>query len=242
MKIKLLKNQELSHRDRQSMYNLLKTHFEGIKLEVFTQDLREKNWVLLLKDEHSEELKGFSTFLIYQTEFAGEVINIVYSGDTIIDPSAWSSLALPRGWIAAIKYVHQTFNEGKLYWLLISSGYRTYRFLPTFWQDFYPRYDVGTPEKMLALKNFLAQSHFKDYYNAKTGIVRFSEPQILKEGLRGVPENRLSDPHIRFFVEQNPGHFQGDELVCLTEISPENLTPAGKRMWFSNTILNLGGA
>jgi hypothetical protein len=28
----------------------------------------------------------------------------------------------------------------------------------------------------------------------------------------------------------NPGHANGDELACLTEISRSNLTPAGERM------------
>ncbi|MDJ0694121.1 hypothetical protein [Mastigocoleus sp. MO_188.B34] len=44
----------------------------------------------------------------------------------------------------------------------------------------------------------------------------------------------MTDPHIEFFDRMNPGHLNGDELVCLTEISETNLTPAGKRMWFAS--------
>jgi hypothetical protein len=240
MKLQFLRIDSLSESDRHAMYDLLKTHFEGTKLEVFQADLEQKNWVILLRDEQLEVLKGFSTLLMYQTEFAGEAINVVYSGDTITAPSAWSSLALPRGWIAGVKQLRQVYNQGRLYWLLICSGYRTYRFLPTFWREFYPRYDVPTPTSISALMNFLARTQFKQCYDESKGIVRFPHPQVLQESSRGIPENRLADPHVRFFAQKNPGHLQGDELVCLTEICQDNLTPAGERMWFSKTLEAIG--
>ena len=37
-------------------------------------------------------------------------------------------------------------------------------------------------------------------------------------------------PLVRFFAAKNPGHLQGDELACLTEITRPNLTRAGERM------------
>ena len=40
----------------------------------------------------------------------------------------------------------------------------------------------------------------------------------------------VPDPHIAFFLERNPGFVRGDELVCLTRIDEQNLTPAGRRM------------
>jgi hypothetical protein len=79
--------------------------------------------------------------------------------------------------------------------------------------------------------HFLAKSRFGENYDKSLGIVRFPHPHILREGLHGIPSERLNDPHINFFQQQNPGHIHGDELVCLTEVSEENLTAAGKRLW-----------
>ena len=45
-----------------------------------------------------------------------------------------------------------------------------------------------------------------------------------------LPAERQLDPHVDYFLARNPGHERGDELVCLTEIRAENLTPAGLRM------------
>ena len=40
----------------------------------------------------------------------------------------------------------------------------------------------------------------------------------------------MNNPHVRFFVEANPGHAGGDELACLVHVDVANLTPAGLRM------------
>ncbi|MEB3215297.1 MAG: hypothetical protein VKN72_03420 [Nostocales cyanobacterium 94392] len=235
MNSKLICTEELLPVDVEGMFVLLNNHFQGVKKDVFQNDLDNKNWVILIKDEHTNELKGFSTLLMYNTSFEGETISIVFSGDTIVDPSAWSSSALSTSWISSINKLRCEYCQGKLYWLLISGGYRTYRFLPLFWQQFYPRYDIPTPENILCLMQDLAVKRFGENYNIKTGVVRFPHPHILRDGLRGIPVERLQDPHIRFFQTLNPGHINGDELVCFTEISEENLTRAGRRMWFSGT-------
>lgn len=231
MRSQLIPVAALGLSDRDAMYQLLSQHFERITWQGFQTDLARKNWVLLLKDETTQILKGFSTLLLHQTTWAGELISVVYSGDTIIDPSAWSSAVLPRVWIRAINILRQQQPHQRLFWLLICSGFRTYRFLPLFWQTFYPRYDRVTPPEMAALMTQLAQAYYGDRYQAATGIVRFDQPQVLRPGLIEIPTGRQTNPHVQFFQAQNPGYRQGDELVCLTEIHYDNLTRAGQRMW-----------
>lgn len=235
MNSQLISTEELSLLDVEEMFVLLNKHFNGVRRDVFNNDLDSKNWVILIKDEQTNQLKGFSTISMYDTSFKGESINIVFSGDTIVDPSAWSSSALSTSWISSINKLRRDYCKGKLYWLLISGGYRTYRFLPLFWKEFYPRYNMPTPEDILQLIQNLAVKRFGENYNMKTGIVRFPHPQILRDKLRGIPVERLRDPHINFFQTVNPGHLNGDELVCFTEICEENLTRAGRRIWFSST-------
>lgn len=237
MKSRLVHTEDLSPEDKEAMYSLLSNHFEGVKRDVFETDLSQKNWVILLKDEKTDRLQGFSTLLMYNTEFEGEKLSVVYSGDTIMDPSGWSSSALSRCWITSVNQLRRDYAQGRLYWLLISGGYRTYRFLPIFWREFYPRYDAVTPVYISSLIEFLAGDRFGNYYDTKAGVVRFPHPHVLRDCLRLIPQERLQDPHIRFFEQSNPGHLQGAELVCLTEICEENLTSAGKRMWFANSPL-----
>ena len=239
MQTELVKTTELTFEDRTAMYALLDAHFEGAALEVFETDLKLKNWVLLLKDAQSV-LKGFSTLLMYDVSFEGELMTVVYSGDTIMDPSAWQGSALSQAWVKAVNSLRTHYQGDKLYWLLISSGFRTYRFLPTFWKTFYPRHSVTTPLKMQRLMRFLSARQFGEWYDKTAGVVRFPLPQKLKGALAGIPAERMRNPHVKFFAEHNPQAAQGDELVCLTEIAPENLTKAGQRMWFGEVTMVTG--
>lgn len=219
---------DLSDFLRDEMFALLRAHFKGVTRERFEIDLNEKNHAILLR--RGERLAGFSTLLAYETSCAGERASVIYSGDTIVAPEAWGTTALPRAWIAAVNELRAAYPRGRYYWLLLTSGFRTYRFLPLFWREFLPRFDAVERRETRELLNHLAREKFAEQFDARTGIVRFTHPQQLRFELRGIPPERFADPHVRFFATQNPGHERGDELVCLTELSPGNLTAAGRRM------------
>lgn len=211
------------------MQELLARHFAGVQGRIFHEDLAEKNWVILLEDGHGE-LRGFSTFLMYPTMACGKPMVMVCSGDTIVDPAAWGSPVLPRTWIRAVYDLRLQYPQGDLYWLLLTSGFRTYRFLSVFCREFHPRYDCPAPPGYQRMLDLLSAERYGALYDNRTGLVRFPSPQALRHRLALVPEGRHADPHVRFFLERNPGHASGDELVSLTSLAPGNLTPAGLRM------------
>jgi len=220
--------EDLTRHQTDEMFHLLAHHFEGVAATQFLCDLEEKNWVVLI--QRGDQLVGFSTLRVYESTFQGEQVSVVYSGDTIVAPEAWGSSALARGWITAVNQLRERYPNGKYYWLLLTSGFRTYRFLPVFWRDFFPRENESTPLNIRRLRDHLAVERFGEQYDPQSGIVRFHQPQQLRGALKEVPAERMSDPHVAFFLKNNPGHARGDELVCLTELSPENLTAAGRRM------------
>jgi hypothetical protein len=222
----LVARNKLSSEARSAMFELLRTHFDGVDEAQFAADLGEKNWVMLLR--RGERIVGFTTFAVYESCFRGETLTVVYSGDTIVAPEAWNSSALSRGWIAAVKVFRERAAHQRCVWLLLTSGFRTYRFLPVFWREFYPNFEF--PAQTPALLAHLARERFGAQYLADDGVVRFSKPQRLAGDLNRVPDGRRRDPHVEFFLRRNPGWANGDELVCLTELYDENLTPAGRRM------------
>jgi len=220
---------ELTGALRHRMLALLTSHFSGVDAETFESDLAEKSCAVLLEDE-AGALRGFSTFLMYSTRAGGQPLTVVYSGDTIVEPSAWGSNALPRAWIRAVHDLRRLQPKGDLYWLLLTSGFRTYRFLPVFCRRFYPQHDAPTPAAVQALLDEVCDARFGPLYDRAAGLVRFARPQVLRPALLPVPEGRQADPHVRFFLERNPGHVSGDELVSLASLADDNLTAAARRM------------
>ena len=228
IKFQLVPRAGLTPAHRDEMFHLLSQHFDGVTGEHFARDLEEKNLALLLR--RGDRIVGFSTLLAYTTRFESGPVNVIYSGDTIVAPDAWGSTALPRAWVAGVEALRATLPPGHCFWLLLTSGFRTYRFLPVFWREFFPRFDKPTPPEINRLLRHVVQERFGAQFDADAGIVRFAHPQKLRSGLEQIPSGRERDPHTQFFLTQNPGHAHGDELVCLTELCPENLTAAGRRM------------
>jgi hypothetical protein len=223
---------ELSQGVRAQMFQLLCEHFTNVSAEQFSRDLAEKQMAMLL--EREGELVGFSTLRAFTTQCDAEEVNVIYSGDTIVTPSAWGSTALPRAWVAGVEELKATLPARRCFWLLLTSGFRTYRFLPVFWREFFPRFDVVTPPVARRLLDRAAEELFGSQFDAANGIVRFQQPQKLRDDLQQVPAGRESDPHVAFFLSRNPGYGDGDELVTITEIAPENLTAAGRRIVRAN--------
>jgi hypothetical protein len=205
----------LTRRDRDAMFALYTTYFATSDRVTFERDLAEKEWVVLLADDEGT-IEGFSTLMRIGVGDA----TVFFSGDTIVARHRWGSFDLPRTWSRHV-FAHADANA---YWFLISSGWRTYRFLPLFFREFYPRNAELKP-----LLDTIAMSRFGESYDVRTGVIRLAIPAPLRDGISD-PEARLSNPHVRFFLEANPGHADGDELACLVPIRPDNLTSAGQRM------------
>ena len=179
------------------MFELLAGHFDGVSQEQFTRDLVEKNRVILLLRDN--RLVGFSTLLAYTATFEGETLNVIYSGDTIVAPEAWGTTTLPRAWIAAVNEWREQLPEGRCFWLLLTSGFRTYRFLPVFWREFFPRFDKPTPPQTRRLLNQLSRERFGSQFDSSAGVVRFNSPQRLRSNLQEIPTGREHDSAHRLF-------------------------------------------
>jgi hypothetical protein len=224
----ILAREELTVAQTAGMYRLLARYFDGVTPEQFRRDLAEKNRVILLT--RGDEIVGFSTVLAYETSFDGSPVSVICSGDTIVAQDAWGTSALPRAWIASVTELRADFPRGPYYWMLLTSGFRTYRFLPLFWREFYPCFERSTPPDTQRLLTQLASERFGSQFDAATGLVRFTVPQRLRGELSAFPQGRAPDAHVQFFFDHNPRHTQGDELVCLTSLDQKNLTSAGRRM------------
>jgi hypothetical protein len=231
---------DVSAETRARMFALMDAHYACVRREHFDRDLSEKQWALLVQDI-AGEVRGFSTLALFDAEVDGRKVRILFSGDTIVEREYWGDPALAAAWGSFALSAAEERPGEELYWLLVSKGFRTYRYLPLFFREFYPRYDQITPDSLQRVLDAAARVKFAAKYDAARGLIRGDrEKDRLRPELAGIPSGRLSDPHVRFFVERNPNFAQGDELCCLAPIARENFTDAALRVIASRRLAPLG--
>jgi hypothetical protein len=213
---------ELSDSLKKEMYELFITYFV-VSEKVFMEDMSKKDEVLLLCDEKTGAIKGFSTIKLIHLTVEHVRIKAIFSGDTIIDTLYRSETELIKH---VGRFVYERIEEEvKFYWFLITMGFRTYRFLPLFFHEYYPRYDKHTPVFEQKVMNALAVKEFGNCYNKEMGVIIPTSENYLKETYATIPSRRLANPHIEYFLKRNPGFAKGEELVCIAEISKQNFKP-----------------
>lgn len=230
---------DLSDAQRNEMFSLMATYYEHTDRIVFEADLDEKQWVILLQDPSDCVVRGFSTQMMLDLVVDGRPIRALFSGDTIVDHDHWSQNPLAKIWGQfALSLIDDARSE-PLYWFLMTKGYKTYRFLPVFFHEFYPRYDDPTPAWASRVIDALGRRKYPTNYDSHVGIVpadRFG--CRLRSQVAEITSRRLQDPHIRFFVEKNPDHAHGDELCCIAPLTRENFTTAAYRVIGSTPVLS----
>ncbi len=127
--------------------------------------------------------------------------------------------------------IAQTENE-PLYWLLLSKGYRTYRFLPLFFHRYLPAVDQAASPDLEQVRRVCAKRLYGDAFDSAKSVVRATaiDNYRLHQGVAEITAVRCRDPHIHMFLKLNPGHLSGDELCCVAPLERENFTPAARRV------------
>jgi hypothetical protein len=218
----IVRQSRLSPADRESMLELHARYFSNVRRERFLADLAEKDWVIRLS--HFERIVGFSTQRLMTLRHDGRDRHVLFSGDTIVDRAFWREHELAGAFGHLILRLMAEHGEDGLYWFLISKGYRTYRFLPVFFNRFWPNplspADAGRP----ALLPVVARARYGAAYDEARGVIVAAEDSDrLRPEMCDVPPSRRRDAYVDFFLDRNPGFARGDELACLAELRRDNL-------------------
>ena len=221
----------ITDHDAEKMYALMISYYSNINEKTFKRDLLEKRDVILLRDKEDNSIKGFSTLTLLERTVNKIPTSVLFSGDTIIDKEYWGTNELPKWWGKYAFSLIDKLSDREAYWFLMSKGYKTYRFLPVFFNEFYPRRDTEFPEKEKKILDTFAYFKFPENYNSKTGIISFEgKKDYLKQGVADIDESKMKNPDIRYFVKKNPGWQQGDELACLIRLTKDNFNGMGHRV------------
>lgn len=205
------------------MFAIFAAYYDAVSFENFREDLQAKDRVILLLDDKGT-LCGFTTMKVMEYRHGDVDCRAIFSGDTILREEYWGDQLLPKAWCRAAGAIKAEEPGKPLYWFLIVKGHRTYRYLPVFTREYYPHHEKPTPARFRELMRGLASSLFGSAYDQGHGIVTFDQSRgHLRKAYAEVSAHQLRNRHIACFLRLNPGYGRGDELVCIAELSPENM-------------------
>ena len=92
---RLVELADVTDRQRDEMFSLLRTYYANVRRDDFEADLGEKQWVIQMVSPDGAVL-GFSTQMLLECDVAGRSITALFSGDTIIRPDCWGRNPLAR--------------------------------------------------------------------------------------------------------------------------------------------------
>ena len=222
LQVAILRQARLSTSDREAMLELYARYFSNVRRERFLADLAEKDWVICLS--HAGRIVGFSTQRLMTLCHDGRDRHILFSGDTIVDRAFWREHELAGAFGHLILRLMQEHGEDDLYWFLISKGHRTYRFLPVFFNRFWPSPLPRTESDRPGLLSVVARARYGAAYDEALGLIVAAEDgDRLRPELCDVPPSRRRDIYVEFFLARNPRFARGDELACFAALRRDNL-------------------
>ncbi len=219
----------ISPSEKQQMYTILSKYFLGTSFKEFEHDLSQKEIAIFIKNE--EKIMGFSTLVCSTVEVNGYSVPVIFSGDTIVEQEHRNSAGLG---IEVANYFDRVRKRcsGTVYYLLSTKGWRTYKVLPFFFNEYYPRANREMPPETREVRDAFCLAKYGESYDAQRGlIIAKGDPQRLRsENLTDASYPERESEDIAFFFEQNPDYLEGTELVCIASIDEENITKRFKRL------------
>jgi hypothetical protein len=175
------------------------------------------------------ELAGLVSLDVYPVVWRGRTRIIIFTSSVVADARfRGRSLVLNTGLRLLMREkLRRPF--AKAYWFFDTFSYKSYLIPARNLREFWPRRDRPTPSDSKAFVDRLATDRYGADWNRETGVVRRSGYKQLLPDAAPLDHKVRADPDVRFFEAANPGHREGDMLVCLAPLTARNLFGAIKR-------------
>ena len=174
----------------------------------------------------SGELIGLVSLAVYRVKWERRTCVVFFTSSVVIDERFRGRNLVLRTGLKAFLREKRRHPLQPAFWLFDSFSYKSYVILPRNLTEFWPRRDRATPMSVARFIDFLATRRYGEAWAAHAGVVRRSGYKRLRETTAPIDDRQRADLDVRFFEQANPGHADGDMLVCLVPLSFRNLTGA----------------
>jgi hypothetical protein len=214
----VLRTSALGPRDWEDIWTLTAEFFD-VERDYAEAELRRRERIALFRMNGA--LLGMASITIYTEKFRGRRIAVINTSHVLIREN-W------RGRNLIQKLGFRTFLATRLryplqpiYWFFDTFSYKSYLLLPRNFRRFWPRHGEPTPEPRAALMDQLATHLYGPAWRPSRGVAVRSGRKRLRAAAAPLTMTD-SSPDIQFFATANPGHAEGDMLVCLCPLTLGN--------------------
>jgi hypothetical protein len=179
--------------------------------------------------EETGALIGLVSLDVYRVAWEGRTSIIIFTSSVVIDERFRGRDLVLRTGMKLFLREKMRRPWAKAYWLFDTFSYKSYMILPRNLEEFWPRRGVATPPAVARFVDFLARHRYGDDWSRETGVVKRSGKKRLRAETAPVEERQLANADIRFYDSANPGHRDGDMLVCLVPLNARNFRGVVKR-------------
>ncbi|MFY9512549.1 MAG: hypothetical protein WAQ05_16400 [Rubrivivax sp.] len=190
--------------------------------------LKSFDELLLFRSRADRQLVGMAAMAEDVITFQGRRVVVIFTQHTVVDPRYRGHNLLQR---AAVRRMWRCWLDHPLkprYWAFDTSSARGYLLLPGNLRDYWPRRNAETPAWEA---QFIAEYGSRRYGEAwqGAGTVRASPKKRLLPTAAPLRADASRQPELAFFEQRNPGHADGDALLCLVPLTWANAWQLLKR-------------
>lgn len=216
----------LGEEDWQELWELSRRFFDAERWYAESELFRRE---LIATFRVKDQLVGMACIDILPVTFRGRSIAVILTTHVLLRKEWRGRNLLQRlGWRTWLR-TKLRYPFRPIYWFFDTYGYKSYLLLPRNFVTYWPRRDAPTPESEHALIDQLAKQNYGGRWRPDLGLVLRSGRKRLLETTAPLTQAELADADIRFFAEANPGHAEGDMLVCLCPLTLQNWISVGRK-------------
>lgn len=174
------------------------------------------------------KLVGTASIDVYPISFQGRRLVVIYTTHVLLRPEYRGHNLIQRLGARVFLRTWLRYPFRAVYWFFDTFSYKSYLLLPRNFREFWPRPERKMPEPERALMDHLSKRTYGDAWRPQFGIVAHSGKKRLRPDAAPLNRNVPLTPELRFFSTMNPGHAEGDMLICLCPLTLSN--------WFSIAV------
>ena len=175
-------------------------------------------------------LLGMASIDIYPARIRGRSIAVIATTHVLLRENWRGRNLLQRLGFRTFLATRLRYPLQPIYWFFETFSYKSYLLLPRNFVEYWPRHEQPTPEEAAALIDELASRTYGPAWRPARGIAVRSGRKRLREHAAPLPPGLDAGPDVEFFARANPGHAEGDMLVCLCPLTLRNWLSVGQKM------------